>query len=276
MYFVNLNLRAVRNDPETLGRFLSRGVNPELGLDPVLMDMADMDWHEAVAGRLRSAGLTAALHLPFFDLQPGSADEFIRQASLRRLQKALEVARVYRPAHMIGHARYDHLLYVHTYSLWRERAADTWSRVLETWPDHPPLYLENTYEPDPATVASVAELLRERHGERVGLCLDIGHWYSFAGGKGLGNLDEWLDVFAPHLGHLHLHDNDGSTDKHLGPGQGGIPWEEFFAGLSRRGLTPSVTFEPHTEEAFTQALEFVRARPEWLEALGVRPPRGGR
>jgi sugar phosphate isomerase/epimerase len=275
MYFVNLNLRAVRNDPQVLERFLERGVNPELGLDPVLMDMTDMDWHEALAGRLRAEGLTASLHLPFFDLQPGSADELIRQASLKRLQKAMDVARVYGPAHMVGHASYDHLLYVRTYQLWRERAADTWSRVLESWPEHPPLYLENTHEPDPSTVSGMAELLARRHGERVALCLDIGHWHSFAGGKERGDLDDWLDVFAPRLGHLHLHDNDGSADSHLGPGQGGIPWRDFFEGLARRGLTPSVTFEPHTEEAFTQALDFVRARPEWFAPLRVRAPRIG-
>lgn len=276
MLFVNLNLRAVRNDPQVLERFLERGVNPELGLDPVLMDMADMDWHESINERLRASGLTAALHLPFFDLQPGSADELIRQASLTRLLKAMDVARVYCPEHMVGHARYDHLLYVHSYPLWRERAADTWSRVLESWPEHPPLYLENTYEPDPATVSGMAELLRKRHGDRVGLCLDIGHWHSFAGGKQRGDLDEWLDVFAPHLMHLHLHDNDGSADKHLGPGQGDIPWEAFFEGIARRDLTPSVTFEPHTEEAFTQALSFVQEKPGWFTPLGVRPPRDER
>ena len=52
MFFVNLTLRAVKRDPRTLAEFLSRGVNPELGLDPVLMDMVDMAWHREMAARL--------------------------------------------------------------------------------------------------------------------------------------------------------------------------------------------------------------------------------
>ena len=43
MYFVSLNLRAARQDPAVLEGFFRRGVNPELGLDPVLMDMVDLD-----------------------------------------------------------------------------------------------------------------------------------------------------------------------------------------------------------------------------------------
>lgn len=272
MFFVNLNLRAVRKDSTVLDRFLKRGVNPELGLDPVLMDMVDDDWHRDMAERLRGEGLTPSLHLPFFDLQPGSADNLVREACRERLKRALDVARIYAPAHMIGHVKYDHLLYMNTYPLWRERAVDTWSSVLSGWPEHPPLYLENTFEPDPATVSGVVAALRETHGERTGLCLDIGHWYSFSEGYRLCNLDAWLDDFAPLLTHLHLHDNDGSFDQHKGLGQGDIPWQAFFEGLEQRGLTPSVTFEPHSDDAFHAAMDFVRQHPHWFAPLRVVAP----
>ncbi len=272
MFFVNLTLRAVKNDPEVFGHFLRRGVNPELGLDPVLMDMVGPDWHRDMALRLRDEGLTPSLHLPFFDLQPGSADNLVRAACRDRLCRAMDVAAIYQPAHLVGHVKYDHLLYMRSYEQWLDRAADTWNAMLAAWPEHPPLYLENTFEPDPATVAGVAQRLREEHGDRVGLCLDIGHWYSFSEGVKRGNLVEWLDSFAPLLKHLHLHDNDGSMDQHKGLGQGGIPWEDFFDGLRCRGLTPSVTFEPHSEDAFLAAMAFVRERPEWFEPLRVVAP----
>jgi len=272
MFFVNLNLRAVFKKPEILETFLKRRMNPELGLDPVLMDMVDLDWHRRMAGRFKNENLTTSLHLPFFDLQPGSADNLVRAACQERLCRAMEVAKVYEPTHMVGHVRYDHLLYMNTYPLWRERALDTWLAMLSTWPEHPPLYLENTFEPDPATVAGVVEKLRDAHGQRVGLCLDMGHWFSFSGGHRLRNLDHWLDTFAPLLGHLHLHDNDGSFDQHMGLGQGDIPWSELFAGLEKRELKPSVTFEPHTDEAFEAAMAYVRGRPEWFEPLKVILP----
>lgn len=273
MFFVNLNLRSVHTDAAVLDRFLARGVHPELGLDPILMDTASPGWHKDTAAKLADHGLTAALHLPFFDLQPGSADNLIRQATKERLSRAMDIAQTYSPAHMIGHVSYDHMLYMHSYRHWRERAADTWQTALCAWPEHPPLYLENTFEPDPATVAGMVDTLRAQGMERVGLCLDVGHWYSFAGGRQLANLDAWLDAAGPSLAHLHLHDNDGSFDQHKGLGQGGIPWESFFTGLSARGLRPSVTFEPHSDEDFYAAMEFVRAHPAWFSPLGVSAPR---
>lgn len=276
MFFVNLTLRHVYRDPSVLTRFLARKVNPELGLDPVLMDAVDMDWHKAMAERLDRAGLTCSLHLPFFDLQPGSADSLLLEATRERLRRAMAVAKIYKPRHLVGHARYDHLLYMLTYPLWKERSIETWRRTLDAWPDHPPLYLENTAEPDPGTVTELVETLAADHGLRVGLCLDFGHWYSFAGGKRENNLETWLDAAANSLRHVHLHDNDGSFDQHLGLGAGTLPWTDVFDGLEKRGLAPTVTFEPHGEEAFVRSMAFVRDRSDWFDPLGVTWEAGGK
>lgn len=270
MFFVNLALRDVYRNPEALDGFLAWGVDPELGLDPVLMDTVNMGWHREVAARLAQAGRRPSLHLPFFDLQPGSADALILAAGRERLRLAMEVAKIYRPAHMVGHASYDALLYVRSYDRWRARAETTWLSALEAWPEHPPLYLENTFEPAPETVAGMVAMLAESLGDRVGLCLDVGHWFSFAGGWERDNLEAWLDACAPHLRHLHLHDNDGSVDAHRGLGQGAIPWESLFEGLSRRGLMPSVTFEPHDASAHAANVAFTAERPDWFRPLGVR------
>lgn len=269
MFFVNLTLRHVLYDPDLLDRFLARKVNPEFGLDPTLMDKVDTAWHQAMADRFAEAGRPCALHLPFFDLQPGSADQLIAEATRQRLSRAMQVARIYNPRHLVAHARYDHLLYMHTYPLWKQRSLDTWQRTLDAWPEHPPLYLENTFEPDPATVTELVEELSRDLGRTVGLCFDVGHWYSFAQGSRLDNLEQWLDAAATCLGHLHLHDNDGSFDQHLGMGQGDVPWKAVFEGIAQRGLTPSVTFEPHGDEAYAGSKAFVQNNPEWFGRLGV-------
>lgn len=267
-FYVNLNLRAADHDPVLVNRHLKGGVCPELGLDPVLMDGKSPAWHAALARRLDDAGLRRTLHLPFFDLQPGSADIRIRAASRDRLLLAMETAAVYQPDRLIGHAAYNRFLYSRSFAEWAERAADTWAEVLAIWPEHPPLCLENTFEVDPLTVSGgVAALRRRLSGEqagRVGVCLDIGHWYCFADGRARGNLDQWLDILAPYLLHLHLHDNDGSFDQHRGPGQGNIPFEALLAGLAARGLRPTATFEPHTPGAYEAALAFAAGHPDFF------------
>ncbi|NDY55972.1 sugar phosphate isomerase/epimerase [Desulfovibrio sulfodismutans] len=247
-FHVSLSLRAVRGDPALLDAFLEQGLHPELGLDPILMDAADPAWHRRIQGALKAARVDVALHLPFFDLQPGAADALIREATKQRLMRAMEVAAGYCPTHLVGHAAYDRILYIRSYADWRDRAVQTWAEVLDSWSDHPPLHLENVHETDPATVAGLALALREHLPEsagRLGVCFDIGHWHSFAGGHALGNLDDWVQALAPVMTHLHLHDNDGTFDQHLAPGTGTIPWPAVFAALSSRGLVPSVTFETH-------------------------------
>lgn len=247
-YHVSLSLRAVFVDPARLDTFLAQGLHPELGLDPVLMDTADAAWHRRVRSILGEAGVRPALHLPFFDLQPGAADSLVREATRERLRRAVGIAREYGVTHMVGHVAYERFLYIRSYPDWRERAADTWAAALESWPDHPPLHLENVHEVDPATVSGMALALRERlpdRAGRIGICFDIGHWHSFAGGRDRKNLVQWLAALAPVLTHLHLHDNDGSFDQHLAPGAGDIPWEAFFAALPTLGCSPTVTFETH-------------------------------
>jgi sugar phosphate isomerase/epimerase len=261
-YHVSLSLRAVFIEPGRLDAFLGQGLHPELGLDPVLMDAADPAWHRRIQAALAENGAQAALHLPFFDLQPGAVDPLVRQATRERLLRAVETARGYRPAHLVGHVAYERFLYIRTYPEWLERAADTWAAVLESWPDHPPLHLENVHETDPDTVAGMALALRKRLPEsagRIGICFDVGHWHSFAGGRDRRNLNPWLDALAPVLTHLHLHDNDGSFDQHLAPGSGSIPWAEVFAALSCRGLVPTVTFETHHPDDRAGIAPFVAA-----------------
>ncbi|WP_300159001.1 sugar phosphate isomerase/epimerase [Solidesulfovibrio sp.] len=267
-FYVNLNLRVADREPALWARHLNGRVPPELGLDPVLMDAKTPAWHREAARRLDEADLPRTLHLPFFDLQPGSADARIRAASLDRLREALETASVYAPDRLVGHSAYNRFLYIRSFDDWAQRAADTWAEALAAWPGHPPLCLENTFETDPATVSGAVAALRERLPEaargRVGACFDVGHWFSFAGGKALSNLDAWLDALAPYLLHLHLHDNDGSFDQHLGPGQGEIPFAAILDGLAARGLRPTATFEPHAPAAFAAALAFAASRPDFF------------
>ncbi len=54
------------------------------------------------------------------------------------------------------------------------------------------------------------------------LCLDTGHT-NHASKK---PLTEWLDILAPWITHLHLHDNHGVIDEHLAIGAGNIPGKE--------------------------------------------------
>ncbi|NHZ48756.1 sugar phosphate isomerase/epimerase [Nitratidesulfovibrio liaohensis] len=263
--FVNLPLSWVARDPAWLDRFVADGLAPELGLDTFAVQELTPDWHRDTARRLAEAGLPCAVHLPFFDLHPGSLNNSVLTASRDTLRRAAELAALYAPRHMVGHAAFDHSQHGGDFDAWLERACGTWAAVLEVCDAL--VHIENTHERDPEPVAALVDALTGRFGVRAGICFDAGHWHSFARGAQRRDLRRWLDAFAPRLAHLHLHDNDGSDDQHLGLGTGSIPLDDLFGGLIARGLHPTATLEPHDEASFAVSRAWLAARKHYVDVL---------
>lgn len=271
--FVNLPLRWIAHDERWLEWFLAEGVAPELGIDAVSLGL-DRSWHQAIAQRLQAAGLPCSVHLPFFDLSPGAEDAELLELSRTRLHQAAELARLYRAAHMVGHpdfiAKRDGRQGGETIPDvgWLARSRESWEplpRLAEA-----PLFLENTYERSPRPLLA---LLEDLGLETTGICLDVGHWNHFAGGGVRQDLPFWVATLAPYLRHLHLHDNDGSADQHLGLGEGNIAFPLLLTALKEGNLSPSVTLEPHTGKDFAIMAAWFAAHPEAGAQLGWSPLR---
>ncbi|WP_353117483.1 sugar phosphate isomerase/epimerase family protein [Nitratidesulfovibrio sp.] len=263
--FVNLPLSWVAGDPAWLNRFVADGLAPELGIDTFAVQELSEDWHRDIARRLADAGLPCAVHLPFFDLHPGSLNNSVLTASRDTLRRAAELATLYAPRHMVGHAAFDHSQHDAALDAWLERACGTWAAVLGAC--DAPVHIENTHERDPEPVAALVDALVLQFGARAGICFDAGHWHSFARGAQRRDMRRWLDAFAPRLAHLHLHDNDGSDDQHLGLGTGTIPLDDLFGGLIARGLHPTATLEPHDEASFAVSRAWLAARKHYAGVL---------
>ncbi|MEI6124976.1 MAG: TIM barrel protein [Pseudomonadota bacterium] len=201
-FFVNLPFSYIHRDRGYLDFILEHRLSPELGLDAAAIDCLDERWHQTVAGELTSAGLSCSMHFPFFDLRPGSLDDLILLATRRRLAAARHIAELYAPQHIVAHAGFSDYA-MDFYEQWLDRAVETWSSFMHGWPEHPPLFLENTYEqsPDPL-VAMLARLA----SHNTGICFDTGHWHCFAKGGKRKNLSAWLHALSTYMRHLHLHD----------------------------------------------------------------------
>ncbi len=261
--FVNLPLSYAARQPEYIEIFISRRVCPELGMDTYAVQSLPEAWHRETAARFRQAGLACAVHLPFFDLSPGSLNDAVLDATRATLRRAAELAALYAPQHFVGHPHYNRGEHEPRAEEWLRRGVQTWLDVLEQVPDVP-LFLENTHE---RALQPILNLLDMLPAARTGLCLDVGHWHAFAQGWRNRDLAEWLELAGARLRHLHLHDNDGSDDQHAGLGAGSIPLEELFGVLAASGVRPSATLEPHDEGAFETSLAVLEQRGDWVAAL---------
>jgi sugar phosphate isomerase/epimerase len=107
--------------------------------------------------------------------------------------------------------------------------------------------IENVPEPYPFLMKSVEDFTKfyEEINEDVGLVFDVGH------ANLNGQIELFLTVFEDKIVHMHLHDNDGKSDQHLGIGFGNIDWKNVAATLERISYDKVVIIESveHVEES---------------------------
>lgn len=241
-----------------LPRFLEHGLNPEIGFDADALDRFSMKEFEDVAKQIQKKGLSTTLHAPYLDLSPGSLDSEVRSVTRRRFQQVMELVPIFQPQTVVCHTGYDHQRYWGLKDAWIEKSLGLWVWLSgEIKKQESLLMLENVYEQTPQEFLDIYEGLSEQH---VGFCLDTGHMAAFSS----EDLSTWLQSLGEHIQQLHLHDNLGNQDDHLGLGEGQIDFRLLFEYLKgRKADPPIVTIEPHREEDLWPSLEYLERFWPW-------------
>ena len=79
----------------------------------------------------------------------------------------------------------------------------------------------------------------------IDVVMDVGH-------ANINNqTEEFLMTFADRIAHIHINDNDGKTDQHLGIGLGTVYWQEVLQLLDRISYDKIVVVESisHVKES---------------------------
>jgi Sugar phosphate isomerases/epimerases len=266
--YATLFINWIAADNGHLEYLLQKRIKPEVGLQHGGFTLPP-DRHKEVAAIIKDHGLGCSIHLPFFGIQPGVGFDELWRSSRETLLRALEIAAWYEPDHLIGHPEYHAEYDSRAADLkqsaqdaadwpgdrWLERSAQIWAELLQLSPAR--LYLENTNDQSPRAILSLLEFLPDQ----AAMCFDLGHWFSAAGGSTRRNLPQWIELAAARLGHLHLHDNHGREDLHLGIGRGEIDFDEFLSLLRAQGLRLTLTLEAHSIENLNQSLAWLGKLP---------------
>ena len=189
------------------------------------------------------------LHAPFNELFPCAIDPKARELAASRFRQAIQLAKDYGASKVIIHGGYNPWIY---YPVWYvEQSILFWKDFLREDPGVE-LVLENVLETDPAWLL---DIVKGVNAPRLRMCLDIGHVHAYSQIPVM----EWLERCAPWIGHFHIHNNDGSADRHCALWEGTIP----MADLLRRAeqLCPEATF----------TLELMEDEPsvKWLADNGL-------
>lgn len=98
------------------------------------------------------------------------------------------------------------------------------------------LLVENIVS-EPTTPDHLLLILQMGHLDNVGVCLDLGHAHINPG------VQEAISVLGERILSLHVHDNHGSKDEHLWPGQGTIDWPAVKDALKALAKPPAAVLE---------------------------------
>lgn len=159
------------------------------------------------------------LHAPFSEIFPAAIDPKARELAMQRLQQAAGFALKYGSEKMVVHSGWVPLIY---FKEWQEeRAVEFWEELMENRQDGLKIVVENVMDDEPYMLAKMMERIKNPN---IKLCLDVGH----AACVGSTPVEEWLEVLAPYLGHLHIHNNDGTYDFHKPIFDGIVDMEKFL------------------------------------------------
>ncbi|MDH4321468.1 MAG: sugar phosphate isomerase/epimerase [Desulfobulbaceae bacterium] len=238
--FVNVPYARLKTD--LLGVVLENRLRPEIGLvNNVLYDEPVSEFTK-IAKLLQKEGLACTLHAPFQDLIPSAQDPEILKASRHKLQKAFALLEIFEPLAIVCHPNFEPDKHASKEEQWFSQSYETWHELLQIAEGcKVPMMLENTYEKSPDQLRRLLQALDSPYAR---FCFDVGHVLAFA----KNTWQDWLPALEPWLGQVHLHDNDGASDAHLGVGEGTFKFEELFKYLQKQQLSPIITLEPHREE----------------------------
>lgn len=191
------------------------------------------------------------LHGVFFDITVHSSDPLIREISDRRIRQSLEIARELGVCAVVFHTNaipnFKNDFYVRG---WVDSNEKYWRAIAEEYKDLR-IYMENMFDEEPYMLAELAERMSDV--DNFGICFDYAHANVFGDGG-----EEWFRLFAPHIAHIHINDNDKISDLHGTIGEGSIDFELFDREMRAIEREISVLIEMRDCDAQRRSIEYLK------------------
>ena len=234
---------------ENLDTLITTGINPEIFFPAATLDSFIPEEATAVMETLRGAGIRSTIHAPFMDLNPGSFEPLLRQATIHRFEQVLDVAAIVRPEVIVMHPGYDRWRYGDRQTDWLELSLPVWRMVDEKAAGIGcRIAIENIFDEEPSILKALLEAI---DSPRIGHCFDVGHWNLFHS----VSMAEWFAELGDRIIHVHVHDNHGLHDDHFPIGDGSIDFDEYFRLMRRYAPAASYAIEAHDKNKVLLAHE---------------------
>lgn len=166
------------------------------------------------------------VHGPFTEIYPQAIDPKIVEIGFIRLEQAYEGCKRLGAKHMVVHSGHLPIIYFPEWHI--ARSVEFWKRYMETKPETFNIYIENVLDDEPESMTEIVEKIGDK---RVKLCLDVGH--ANVAQKSEYEVTDWIKIMGRHIGHLHIHNNNGKKDLHSPIEEGILNIEEILCTVDK-------------------------------------------
>lgn len=168
-----------------------------------------------------------SLHAPFWDLNLGTKNPMIREATMKTFNYAYDVAKQLGCTEIVVHNGF--ILNTSFYEGWVRNATAFWQEFFKDKDDTITMMIENQCEEDSEVLIMEIDSVND---SRLKVCLDIGHAHANSNMP----VEEWITTLGNRIGYLHLHNNHGKVpgrpsyknDEHLGLNMGTMDIQKIF------------------------------------------------
>ena len=168
-----------------------------------------------------------SLHAPFWDLNLGSKNPGVREATMKAFNYAYKVAKELGCTEIVVHNGF--VPNTSFYEGWVRNATAFWQEFFSDKDDTITMMIENQCEEDSEVLKMEIDSVND---PRLKVCLDIGHTHA----NSSMHVADWITTLGNRIGYLHLHNNHGKVvgrpsymnDEHLGFDMGTMDMKKVF------------------------------------------------
>lgn len=215
-------------------------------------NLTDMDIADLVSEYkklFKDFKFTKSMHGPFLDLKPSSPDNEIKNISIKKYLRTLDIAKKLEMDFCIFHSQINP--YLNEPSLRKLnniQAKEVWHEIMKKEKDYKgTVLIENIFEETPDMLR---ELMDAIDLPNVKTNFDLGH-----SRLGRVDLENWIKELAPNLAYIHLHSNNKIYDQHHAPTN--IEIEELLNLLDKYNVNPVISLEYKSDDV-SREVELLR------------------
>lgn len=229
-------------------------------VDVSYVELLDEGFHRLENKRIKtlkkiaeSKDLKLTLHSPFADINIAAPNPILRKTILKLQKKSIVHASqldcqmwVFHPGLRTGVSSF------YPGNDWQLNLESVRTLLRFARRHNVEITIENVPEPFPFLMKNVEDFSRfyNELGEDIGLTLDVAH-------ANLNNeIQDFITHFSDKIVHVHVSDNDGIHDSHLGIGYGNIEWKSVAETMKKVGYSNVVMLE--SEDHVKESLQALR------------------